>query len=150
MLHNLSKRLCSVLSHLDRDGHGQDLLEWTVGLPLFLVLCGGIVFYSWYWWNQVAAAAAIHDGVYLAARNGGSVSAGYARAYNILHGALGQGANSYQMTIVSQPGQRSVVGSIQGNGAMTLPFVGRLPLGAKAQSYQRMEQFYGGQPQGWW
>ena len=53
------------------DERGQDLVEWTVGLPVFLILCAGIVFYAWMWWNQVAAAAAIHDGTYLAAIRGG-------------------------------------------------------------------------------
>src|SRR5271157_5573269 len=76
------------LSLLARDERGQDLVEWTVGLPVFLILCAGIVFYAWMWWNQVAAAAAVHDGTYLAAMRGGDAGAGYARTQQMLRSAV--------------------------------------------------------------
>ena len=129
---------------------GQDLVEWTIGLPIFLILCAGIVFYAWMWWNQVAAAAAVHDGTYLAATRGGDTSAGYARAQRMLRSAVGGFASSYSISLAPSRGQRSVVGSVKNHRVFQLPFLGALPLNIQAQSFQRQEQFYGGPPQGWW
>lgn len=133
-----------------RDDSGQDLVEWTVGLPVFLILCAGIVFYAWMWWNQVAAAAAVHDGTYLAAIRGGDAGAGYARAQRMLRSSVGNFAGAYSISITASPGQRSVIGSVQNHHVFSLPFLGALPLNIQAQSFQRQEQFYGGPPQGWW
>ncbi len=83
----LPRRLICRIMRWHYDECGQDLVEWTVGLPIFLILCAGIVFYAWMWWNQVAAAAAVHDGTYLAAMRGGDTSAGYARARRMLRSA---------------------------------------------------------------
>ena len=130
--------------------NGQDLVEWVVGLPVFLILCAGIVFYAWMWWNQVVAAGAIHDGTYLAAMRGGDFGAGYARTQRMLRSAVGGFANSYTITIGSDASRRSVIGSVQSNRLFNLPFLGAMPLNIQAQSFQRQEQFYGGPPQGWW
>jgi hypothetical protein len=138
------------LTQFQRDDNGQDLVEWTVGLPVFLILCAGIVFYAWMWWNQVAAAAAVHDGVYLAAMHGGDASAGYAKAQRMLRSSVGGFAGSYSISIGADAGRRSVLGSIRNDGVLQLPFLGALPLHIQAQSFQRQEQFYGGPPQGWW
>ena len=129
---------------------GQDLVEWTVGLPIFLLLCAGIVFYAWLWWNQVAAAAAVHDGTYLAAMRGGDTRAGQARIERMLRSAVGSFANSYHVSIGADASRRSVIGTVQNNRMFQLPFVGALPLNIQARSFQRQEQFYGGPPQGWW
>ncbi len=138
------------LTRFGQEEDGQDLVEWTVGLPVFLILCAGIVFYAWMWWNQVAAAAAVHDGVYLAAMRGGDTSAGYARAQRMLRSSVGSFAGSYSISIGSDAGRRSVLGSIRNDSVFQLPFIGALPLHIQAQSFQRQEQFYGGPPQGWW
>jgi hypothetical protein len=138
------------LTRLGQEEDGQDLVEWTVGLPVFLILCAGIVFYAWMWWNQVAAAAAVHDGVYLAAMRGGDPSAGYARAQRMLRSSVGSFASSYSISIGADASRRSVLGSIRNDSVFPLPFVGALPLHVQAQSFQRQEQFYGGPPQGWW
>ncbi len=143
----------AVVCHLaiwHRDECGQDLVEWTVGLPVFLILCAGIVFYAWMWWNQVAAAAAVHDGTYLAAMRGGNTGAGYARTQRMLQSAVGGFASSYAVSIGADANRRSVIGSVQNNRLFQLPFLGALPLNIRAQSFQRLEQFYGGPPQGWW
>ncbi len=129
---------------------GQDLVEWTVGLPVFLILCAGIVFYAWMWWNQVTAAAAVHDGTYLAAMRGGDTGAGYARAQRMLRSAVGNFASTYTISIGADASRRSVIGSVQNHRMFQLPFLGALPLNIQAQSVQRQEQFYGGPPQGWW
>lgn len=138
------------LSQFARDERGQDLIEWTVGLPVFLILCAGIVFYAWMWWNQVAAAAAVHDGVYLAAMRGGDVGTGYARTQRMLRSAVGGFASSYSISIGTDAGRRSVSGSVRNNRLFSLPYLGALPLNIQAQSFQRLEQFYGGPPRGWW
>lgn len=147
---HLPLRLKRRISRWHHDECGQDLVEWTVGLPIFLVLCAGIVFYAWMWWNQVAAAAAVHDGTYLAAMRGGDTSAGYARAQRMLRSAVGGFASSYRISLAPSPGQRSVIGSVQNHRVFQLPFLGALPLHIQAQSFQRLERFYGGPPQGWW
>ncbi len=146
----LPRRLICRIRRWHYDECGQDLVEWTVGLPIFLILCAGIVFYAWMWWNQVAAAAAVHDGTYLAAMRGGDTSAGYARAQRMLRSAVGSFASSYSISLAPSPGQRSVIGSVQNHRVFQLPFLGALPLNIQAQSFQRQEQFYGGPPQGWW
>ncbi len=146
----LARRLICRIRRWHHDEHGQDLIEWTVGLPIFLILCAGIVFYAWMWWNQVAAAAAVHDGTYLAAMRGGDTSAGYARAQRMLRSAVGGFASSYSISLAPSPGRRSVIGSVQNHRVFQLPFLGALPLNIQAQSFQRQEQFYGGPPQGWW
>ena len=148
--HRLRSHITHTVLRFGDDECGQDLIEWTVGLPVFLILCAGVVFYAWMWWNQVAAAAAVHDGTYLAAMRGGDTSAGYARAQRMLRSAVGGFASSYSISLASSPGQRSVVGSVQNHRVFRLPFLGALPLNIQAQSYQRQEQFYGGPPQGWW
>ncbi len=140
----------SSLAHCHRDDRGQDLVEWTVGLPVFLILCAGIVFYAWMWWNQVAAAAAVHDGTYLAAMRGGDVGAGYARTQRMLQSAVGGFASSYSISISTDTSRRSVSGSVRNSRLFTLPYLGALPLNIQAQSFQRLEQFYGGPPAGWW
>ena len=133
-----------------RDERGQGLVEWTIGLPIFMILCAGIAFYSWMWWNQVTAAAAVHDGTYLAALRGGDVSAGQARTQQMLRSAVGNFASSYRISITPMAAQRSVIGSVRNQSIFQLPFLGALPLNIQAQSFQRQEQFYGGPPQGWW
>ncbi len=138
------------LVHCHRDESGQDLVEWTVGLPVFMILCAGIVFYAWMWWNQVAAATAVHDGTYLAAMRGGDMGAGYARTQQMLRSAVGGFASSYSISIVADAGRRSVAGSVRNSSLFSLPYLGALPLNIQAQSFQRLEQFYGGPPQGWW
>jgi hypothetical protein len=142
--------LVRCLTRFGQEEDGQDLVEWTVGLPVFLILCAGIVFYAWMWWNQVAAAAAVHDGAYLAAMRGGDTSAGYARAQRMLRSSVGGFAGSYSISIGADANRRSVLGSIRNDGVFQLPFLGALPLQIQAQSFQRQEQFYGGPPQGWW
>jgi Flp pilus assembly protein TadG len=132
------------------DERGQDLLEWTVGLPLFLVLCAGIVFYAWMWWNQVAAAAAVHDGTYLAAIRNGDIGAGYARTQRMLRSAVGSFASSYTISIGVDASRRSVAGTVRNNSLFKLPYLGAMPLNIQAESFQRREQFYGGPPAGWW
>ncbi len=147
---HLARGLVGALGHWARDERGQDLVEWTVGLPVFLILCTGIVFYAWMWWNQVVAAAAVHDGTYLAAWRGGDVSAGYARTERMLQSAVGNFADAYNISIGADVGRRSVSGSVRNSRLFTLPYLGALPLNIQAQSFQRLEQFYGGPPQGWW
>ena len=147
---HLAHWLIGQLVHWSRDDRGQDLVEWTVGLPVFLILCAGIVFYAWMWWNQVAAAAAVHDGTYLAAMRGGDMGVGYTRTQQMLRSAVGGFASSYSITISADVGRRSVSGSVQNNRLFTLPYLGALPLNIQAQSFQRLEQFYGGPPAGWW
>ncbi len=138
------------IHRLLKDERGQDLVEWTVGLPVFLILCAGIVFYAWMWWNQVAAAAAVHDGTYLAAIRGGDVGAGYARTQRMLRSAVGSFANSYSISIGADGARRSVSGSVRNGRLLTLPYLGAMPLNIQAQSFQRQERFYGGPPAGWW
>jgi len=142
--------ISSLVSRLCLDERGQDLVEWTVGLPVFLVLCAGIVFYAWMWWNQVAAAAAVHDGTYLAAMHGGDLALGYARTQQMLRSAVGGFAGSYTVTIGEDTARRSVAGSVRNTSLFSLPYLGALPLNIQAQSFQRLEQFYGGPPKGWW
>jgi len=132
------------------DDGGQDLVEWTVGLPVFMILCAGIVFYAWMWWNQVAAAAAVHDGTYLAAMRGGDMGAGYARTQQMLRSAVGGFASSYSISIGADTSRRSVSGSVRNSSLFSLPYLGTMPLNIQAQSFQRLEQFYGGPPNGWW
>ena len=139
-----------VLAHCHRDEQGQDLVEWVVGLPVFMILCAGIVFYAWMWWNQVAAAAAVHDGTYLAAIRGGNTGSGYARTQQMLRSAVGGFASSYSITIGADAGRRSVAGSVRNSSLFSLPYLGAMPLNIQARSFQRLEQFYGGPPKGWW
>lgn len=138
------------LAHCHGDERGQDLVEWTVGLPVFLILCAGIAFSAWVWWNQVAAAAAIHDGTYLAAMRGGDVGAGYARTQRMLRSAVGGFASSYSIALGADASRRSVSGAVRNGSLFNLPYLGALPLNIRAQSFQRQEQFYGGPPAGWW
>jgi len=133
-----------------REEHGQDLLEWTVALPIFLMLAAAIVLYGWYWWNQTTAAIAIHDGVYLAARRGGSIAQGEARIVEVLKAALGGYAQDYSWQLVPDIGLRSIWGQITNDKVVTLPFVGDTLFKVRASSFQRWEQFYGGPPSGWW
>lgn len=135
---------------LHQDTGGQDLLEWTIGLPLFLLLCGAIAFYAWLWWNQTTAAIAIHDGVYLSAMQGGSPALGAERTNRILFSALGNTAQSYYWTMAFDTETRSVYGYIYNDSLMRLPFLGPMPLQIRAGSVQRRERFYGGPPSGWW
>ena len=144
------KQFAIRISQFARDERGQDLVEWTVGLPVFMILCAGIVFYAWMWWNQVAAAAAVHDGTYLAAMRGGDTGAGYARTQRMLQSAVGGFASSYSIALGADTSRRSVSGSVRNNSLFSLPYLGALPLNIQAQSFQRLEQFYGGPPQGWW
>ena len=143
-------RAVHVLAHWSHDDSGQDLVEWTVGLPVFMILCAGIVFYAWMWWNQVAAAAAVHDGTYLAAMRGGDMGAGYARTQQMLRSAVGGFASSYSISIGADTSRRSVSGSVRNSSLFSLPYLGALPLNIQARSFQRLEQFYGGPPAGWW
>ena len=147
---NWARWVIGQLVHCHRDEQGQDLVEWTVGLPVFMILCAGIVFYAWMWWNQVAAAAAVHDGTYLAAMRGGDTGAGYARTQRMLRSAVGGFASSYSITIGADAGRRSVAGSVRNSRLFSLPYLGALPLNIQAASFQRLEQFYGGPPNGWW
>ena len=141
---------CGQALQLKTDQRGQGLLEWTVTLPLFLVLCVGIAFYAWTWWNQVTAAAAIHDGVYAAAVKGGNLSAGYGRVQEMLGASVGNFSRGYTVQLSRTGGTRSVYGELSNPDAVQLPFLGRMLFGIRASSFQRAERFYGGPPQGWW
>lgn len=150
LVRHVPSRIASGVMRFYRDENGQDLVEWVVGLPVFLILCAGIVFYAWMWWNQVTAAAAVHDGTYLAAIRGGDTGAGYARAQQMLRSSVGNFASTYAISIGTDASRRSVIGSVQNHRMFQLPFLGALPLNIQARSFQRQEQFYGGPPQGWW
>ncbi len=144
------RRIHHVIRRWQNDERGQDLLEWTIGLPVFLVLCAGIVFYAWMWWNQVAAAAAVHDGTYLAAMRGGDTGAGYARIERMLRSAVGATADAYTVSIGVDASRRSVSGSVRNSSLFRIPYLGTLPLNIQVRSFQRLERFYGGPPAGWW
>lgn len=138
------------ISRWHRDQRGQGLLEWTVALPLFLLLCAGIAFYAWTWWNQVSAAAAIHDGVYIAAIKRGDMGAGYGRIREMLNASVGSFSDQYSIRLTQSGGMRSVSGEISNPHSVKLPFLGRRLFNIRASSFQRAERFYGGPPQGWW
>lgn len=139
-----------VVARWNDDARGQGLIEWTVTLPLFLLLCAGIVFYAWAWWNQVSAAAAIHDGVYVAAIQRGDMGAGYGRIREMLNASVGNFSNQYSVRLTRQSGMRSVSGELSNPNSVKLPFLGRMLFNIRASSFQRAERFYGGPPQGWW
>lgn len=132
------------------DLRGQGLVEWTVALPVFLMLCAGIAFYAWTWWNQTSAATAIHDGTYAAAIQGGNTGTGYGRIRSMLNASVGNFTGSYTIRLSKVGGMRSVSGAISNPSAITLPFLGRMLFGIRASSFQRAERFYGGPPHGWW
>lgn len=134
----------------NHDQRGQGLMEWTVALPLFLLLCLSIAFYAWTWWNQVTAAAAIHDGVYVAAIKGGDIGAGYGRVQTMLNASVGNFSNQYSVRFLQQGGTKSVLGEITNPNSVQLPFLGRMLFNVRASSFQRAERFYGGPPKGWW
>lgn len=138
------------LKRWHRDARGQVLIEWVVALPAFLVLCAGIAFYAWTWWNQTTAATAIHDGTYVAAVRGGNTGAGYGRAQEMLNAAVGGFADRYTVRLTRAGGQRSMSGAISNPSTVRLPFLGTMLFGIRASSFQRAEQFYGGPPRGWW
>jgi hypothetical protein len=125
------------------DHRGQDLIEWTASLAVFLMLCGAIAMYFWVWWNQAAAAGAVHDGTYLAAIRGGSAVEGVARSQEMLESAVGQFANEYKIQFISNS-LKSVRGDVETNKTFVIPFIGNLPYTIRAHSFQRLERFYGG------
>lgn len=128
---------------LVRDNRGQDLIEWTASLAVFLMLCGAIAMYFWVWWNQAAAAGAVHDGTYLAAIRGGSAAEGAARSHDMLEAAVGKFANEYKIQFITSS-SKSVRGDVKTNKTFVIPFIGNLPYTIRAHSFQRLERFYGG------
>ncbi len=141
-MHNLSRIRKGVARFL-QDQRGQDLIEWSASLAVFLVLCGAIAMYFWVWWNQTAAAGAVHDGTYLAAIRGGSAAEGAARSKDMLNAAVGKFSNQYQIQFQSDP-RKSVSGSVKTKKTFVIPFIGNLPYTIQAHSFQRLERFYGG------
>lgn len=148
--YSFTVRLRSRVRRFGIDTRGQGLLEWTVALPLFLLLCVGIAFYAWTWWNQTTAATAIHDGTYVAAIKGGDTGAGYERVQQILNSSVGSFSGQYTTHLGQVGGMRSVSGTISNPSAVKLPFLGTMLFGIRASSFQRAEKFYGGLPTGWW
>jgi TadE-like protein len=144
-MHQWMSRFFKQLKRFHQNVEGQDLLEWTMGLPVFMVLCAGIAFFFWLWWNQVSAAAAVHDATYFAAVKGGDVGAGLARANEMLGAAVGAFHKEYAIALVYDP-RKSVSGEVSANKLFQLPFLGPLPFTAEAHSFQRLENFYGGPP----
>lgn len=148
-------RFKQIGKHFWQDQRGQDLIEWSASLVVFLVLCGAIAMYFWVWWNQTAAAGAVHDGTYWAAIRGGSAAQGAARSIQMLDAAVGQFAQQYQIQFQSDP-RKSVSGAVKTNKTFVIPFVGNLPYTIQAHSFQRLERFYGGPvgprgaPSWWW
>ncbi|MBI3913115.1 MAG: pilus assembly protein [Chloroflexi bacterium] len=132
------------------DERGEDLVEWTVGLPVFLVLCAGIAFYAWLWWNQVSAAAAVHDGTYFAAIRGGSIAEGQTRTMRMLQASVGSFSHRYETRFGASAAERSVIGIVRSPNLFNVPFIGPLTMRIQASSFQRQEQFYGGPPSPWW
>ncbi len=137
------KSLMTCLNRLRQDNRGQDLIEWTASLAVFLMLCGAIAMYFWIWWNQTAAAGAVHDGTYLAAVRGGSAAEGVARSNDMLKAAVGQFSKQYTIQFLSDP-RKSVSGSVKTKKTFVVPFIGNLPYTIRAHSFQRLERFYGG------
>lgn len=131
-----------------RDDRGQNILEWTVAFPFFMLVVWSLIIFGWYWWSQTTAATAIHDGTYLAARRGGSIAQGLTRTQELLSAALGGQSDDFLIRISS--GGRSVQGSVSNNRTVRIPFLGDTLLQVKASSFQRRERFYGGPPPGWW
>lgn len=131
-----------------RDDRGQNTLEWTVAFPFFMLVVWSLIVFGWYWWSQTTAATAIHDGTYLAARRGGSIEGGLIRTQELLNAALG--GNSDDFMIRMHFTGRSVWGSVSNDRTVRIPFLGDIFLQARASSFQRREQFYGGPPPGWW
>jgi len=144
-----SAALARLLRGLLRED-GQTILEWTVVLPLFMAISAGIIFYAWLWWNQVTAATAIHDAVYLAARHGGDIAEARERIEELLNAALGGYAEGFSYEITPDPATRSVSGTIRREKVVDLPFLGEFLFSVKASSFQRLERFWAGPPSGWW
>ena len=130
---------------------GQALVEWVMILPIFLALCMAIAFFGWLWWNQVNAAAAVHDGTALAAAKGGSAAAGLTRMRDMLRAGVGPTwANQYQLRISGSDAQRSVIGWVRSPRVFQVPFLGPMAMRIQAGSFQRLERFYGGPPASFW
>src|SRR5574341_1332362 len=108
-----------------------------------MALCAGIAFYFWLWWNQASAAAAVHDGTYLAAIKDGDTGTGYARIQRMLQSSVGNFGRTYSVNLASDP-RRSVSGRVESSTLFNLPFLGPFSFTVKARSFQRQERFYGG------
>lgn len=136
-------RIRKAVARFLQDQRGQDLIEWSASLAVFLVLCGAIAMYFWVWWNQTAAAGAVHDGTYLAAIKGGSAAEGAVRTQEMLNAAVGKFSKQYQVQFQNDL-RKSVIGAVKTKKTFVIPFVGNLPYTIQAHSFQRLERFYGG------
>ena len=136
----------------EKGEEGQALLEWILVFPLLTLLLLFVGLFAWWWWEQTTAAWAIHDGVHVAARQGGSVGAGLSVVDQELSSALGGYASRFSghVSIFHDPARRSVRGEIDLPQNIDVPFVGPVLFRVRASSFQRDERFYGGPPSGWW
>ena len=129
---------------------GGGYVEFLITLPLFMLLVLLVWSFALYWWMQVSAATAIHDGVRVAAQ-GGTIVQGRTRAYERLEAALGKLAEPIEekLYIIRLPALRSVRGGVEYTYHSPLRYFGFPGFQVKATSFQREERFYGGRPGKW-
>jgi Flp pilus assembly protein TadG len=126
--------------NLVSDQSGQGALEFIVTLPLYLLLFLLVLWFGLYMWMQIVASVALHDGVRVTAETG-SAAQGYARARSIMEAGLG-GLSAGPVSTSS----RGVLGRVDYAWRTELAGLGIEPLRARASSFARLEQFYGGPP----
>jgi len=129
---------------------GQGMIELLMTLPLWLLLTWMIWSFALYWWMQVSAATAVHDGVGVVAQ-GGTIPQGKARAGEILESALGPMGESLMERLWMEHlgSHRSVIGGVNASWRSPLSYWGFPRMTISARSFQRDERFYGGAPYAW-
>jgi len=129
------------------DRRGQDVVEFIITLPGFLLLILLIALVVWLWYSQGTAAVAINRATLEAAQGGVEEALGLLRGD--LRAALGGTADIYDCRIVHLPEMRATAGDISASRRVCLPFLGCLDFTVRARSLWRRERFYGGPPGEW-
>ena len=146
----MQRRGCGKRSQKAGAERGQGMLEFVVTLPLWLLLATMVWSFALYWWMQVSAATAVHDGVGVVAQ-GGAVHQGRGRAAQVLDAALGPMGEGLKRALWVRhlPAHRSVVGGLSASWQSPLRYWGFPDMHISARSFQRDERFYGGAPDVW-
>lgn len=135
-----------------KDESGAAMFEYTIALPIYMMLVFFAVAICWFWWQQNIAVVALHEGTNLDAIHGGAVygqpPTGNERTKAILIAALGATAPDFRTAyrINRVDGVRSISGNLNLQHSWNIPLLGWFQYTVQGQSWQRDWVFYGGPP----
>lgn len=115
-----------------RRARGQSMIEAAIAFPLLILAALALVQFALYIHARHVVTSAVQDGARAAAAAEGSPDRGQDRARQLIDAGLGRDASA--VAVAASGDQRAVVVEARGELRPILPWIGGLPLHARAVS----------------